>query len=194
MEKLDFSTAPPQQREVSRQMFLGKSLVSCLGGVHGLPPLFWLRPLLWKLQIIRTALLHSRDGKFAIQIGSDWPQMRQIWAAPKCTETDLKKFQICPIWRQSGPFGAQIRHPCPGMSRQVTGDAFSLLNLADKRINDFYFLLHISHSCTVFINKCLDLCSKSMMTSAILSLRLPEIRAIHFCVYSSIWWILSTLQ
>ena len=45
--------------------------------------------------------------KFGIQIGSDVPQMGQIWdflrsvsvhfgaGAPKCTETDLKKYQIC---------------------------------------------------------------------------------------------------
>ena len=42
-----------------------------------------------------------RDVKFGIQIGSDWPQMGQIWdflrsvsvhfGEPKCTETDLKK-------------------------------------------------------------------------------------------------------
>ena len=41
----------------------------------------------------------ARDVNFGIQIGPDWPQM----GVPKCTETDLKKSQICPIWRQSNP-------------------------------------------------------------------------------------------
>ena len=71
--------------------------------------------------------LQDRDVKFRVQIGSDWRQMGQIWdflrasehfvtnlglfkisfstfwrGAPKCTDTDLKKSQICPI---SAPFG-----------------------------------------------------------------------------------------
>ena len=43
------------------------------------------------------------------QIGSDWPQMGQIWDFLKSvsvhfgTETDLKKSKICPIWGQSDP-------------------------------------------------------------------------------------------
>ena len=50
-----------------------------------------------------------RDAKFGIQIGLDWPQMGQICdflrslVKPKCTETDLKKSQICPILCQSDP-------------------------------------------------------------------------------------------
>ena len=43
------------------------------------------------------------DAKFSIQIGSDWPPNGTNLGlnnngAPKCTETDLKKSQICPIW------------------------------------------------------------------------------------------------
>ena len=30
---------------------------------------------------------------------------------PKCTETDLKESQICPIWEQSDPIGDQHIHP-----------------------------------------------------------------------------------
>ena len=49
------------------------------------------------------------DVKFCIQIGSDWPpngtnvglfkiSFSTFWLGdPKCTETDLKKSQICPI-------------------------------------------------------------------------------------------------
>ena len=47
------------------------------------------------------------DVKFGIQIGSVWHQMGQNLDAkfdePNCTETDLKKSQICPIWGQSDP-------------------------------------------------------------------------------------------
>ena len=58
----------------------------------------------------RPALVSQRVVQFAIQIGSDWSHMGQICdflrsvsvhfgaGAPKCTETDLKKSQICPIW------------------------------------------------------------------------------------------------
>ena len=47
----------------------------------------------------------NRGVKYGIQIGSDWPQMGQIWDFfdPKCTETGLKDSQICPIWGQSDP-------------------------------------------------------------------------------------------
>ena len=56
-----------------------------------------------------------------------WPQMRQIWnilrsvfstvwlAEPNCTETDLKKSQICPIWGQSDPICV------PNFTSQVMG-------------------------------------------------------------------------
>ena len=56
----------------------------------------------------------NRDGKFDIQIGSDWPQIEQIWDFLRSvsihfgmywnwSETDLKKSQICPICGQSDP-------------------------------------------------------------------------------------------
>ena len=33
-----------------------------------------------------------------------WVFLRSVWLGkPKCTETDLKKSQICPIWGQSDP-------------------------------------------------------------------------------------------
>ena len=59
--------------------------------------------------------LRCRHLKFGIQIWSDWYQIGQIWeffkisfstfwlAEPKCTETDLKKSQICRICGQSDP-------------------------------------------------------------------------------------------
>ena len=64
------------------------------------------------------------DVTFGIQIGSDWPQMEKnlgvfkisfstFWLAePKCTETDLKKYQIYPIWGQSTPIFGHICHSC----------------------------------------------------------------------------------
>ena len=50
----------------------------------------------------------NRDFKFGIQIRSDWPNGTHLGlfkisfstfglGEPKCTETDLKKSQICPI-------------------------------------------------------------------------------------------------
>ena len=38
-------------------------------------------------------VVHIREVKFGILIGSGWPQMRL--GEPKCTETDIKKSQIC---------------------------------------------------------------------------------------------------
>ena len=40
--------------------------------------------------------------KYGIQIGPDWAKWVKS-ATPKCTETDLKKSQICPILAQSDP-------------------------------------------------------------------------------------------
>ena len=52
--------------------------------------------------------LNLKDVKVGIKNGSDWPQngtylghFKISFAEPKCTETDLKKSQICPIWGQS---------------------------------------------------------------------------------------------
>ena len=67
---------------------------------------------------LSTPLPHhsSRDGQFGIQIGSDWPPnginlgllkicFSTFWLAePKCTETDLKKSQIYPIWGPIRPY------------------------------------------------------------------------------------------
>ena len=38
---------------------------------------------------------------------------RTFWLGePKCTETDLKKSQICPSWGQSDPIWMPTLHPC----------------------------------------------------------------------------------
>ena len=76
-------------------------------------------------------LCHRSDGDWMtirvvrvwFKIWSDWLQMGQIWdflrlvsvhfgaPAPKCTETDLKKSHICPIWGNLTQFGSHIWHP-----------------------------------------------------------------------------------
>ena len=51
---------------------------------------------------------HSQPGMVdSTPSGSDWPQMGQSGAfsdrpRAKCTESDLKKSRICPIYDQSG--------------------------------------------------------------------------------------------
>ena len=42
------------------------------------------------------------------QIGPKWDKCGE----QKCTVTDLKKFQICPIWAKSDPIWVEPWHPC----------------------------------------------------------------------------------
>ena len=84
----------------------------------------------------RWLLSHThRDGKIGFQIGSDWPKMGQIWdflrsGAPKCTETDLKKSQICPILGQSDTIWMEnltsLHQTCRQTDRSI--DTLSLLH------------------------------------------------------------------
>ena len=38
-----------------------------------------------------------------VRLATNWTNLGLFKWAPKCTETDLKKPQICPIWGQSDP-------------------------------------------------------------------------------------------
>ena len=50
---------------------------------------------IWHLNLVRLAPNATNLGLFKISFSTFWR------TAPKCTETDLKKSQICPIWGQS---------------------------------------------------------------------------------------------
>ena len=50
-----------------------------------------------KLDPIRLPPNETNLGLFKISLSTFW------LGEPKCTETDLKQSQICPIWRQSDP-------------------------------------------------------------------------------------------
>ena len=59
-----------------------------------------------------STTVKTRDDKFYIQFGPDWPQTGHFkisfsifsLAEPKCTETYLKKSQICPIYPYIWPY------------------------------------------------------------------------------------------
>ena len=55
---------------------------------------------------VRLAPNKKNTGIFKISFSTFW------LGDPKCTETDLKKSQICPIWGQSDPFGCEFLHHC----------------------------------------------------------------------------------
>ena len=52
---------------------------------------------IWHPNWVRLAPNWTNLGLFKISFSTFW------LGEPKCTETDLKKTQICPIWGQSDP-------------------------------------------------------------------------------------------
>ena len=84
---------------------------------------------MWKI----LAFIQSKGCQIRPLCGSDWPQIGRIrdffqtrsqyilglWTRdffwPKCTEIWSEKSRICPIWSQSDPFWARIRHHCPAV-------------------------------------------------------------------------------
>ena len=88
-----------------------------------------------------------------VQIGTDWPEMGQIWDfevqfeyilvwAPKCTETDLKKSQICPFlgptWPNLGPTRTFLTIPASFHLDKYTRGTISLMEISYRVFLSYY--------------------------------------------------------